>query len=99
MGSERFAYGKVAKIENGCIMVIDDEATKINYAEAEFHTLNVFERINVIYEYDSSKKTEKLFKSGSDALRDYESAGEKCSRVMVVTNTIWPYAIIIYNPD
>ena len=93
----RAVFGKVAKFEDGQILIVDDEASNVNTAVGEIFSYKTFQSQGRVYVYDTEKRKDPVTKASDGDIFDYASTGENCSRAVVLTSMCWPVAMIIYN--
>lgn len=93
----RAVFGKIARFEDGQILVVDDEAADVNSAAGEIFSYKTFQSQGRVFVYDTGKSKNQMSKATDGDIYDYASVGENCSRAVVLTSMCWPRAIIVYN--
>ncbi|MDD6484453.1 MAG: S-layer homology domain-containing protein [Clostridiales bacterium] len=95
--SPRAVFGKIARFEDGQMLVVDDEAADVKSAVGEIFNYNIFQNQGRVFVYDTDKRKDQMSKATDGDIYDYASVGESCSRAVVLTSMCWPVAIIVYN--
>jgi len=97
--STRIVFGKALRVEDGLMKLVDENSTGKPQDAFEIVTLSVYNSQGRIYKCDTNGKNVTISPATINDVFDYDSLGEKCSRVVVVTGMIWPRAMLIYNQD
>lgn len=91
----RLVYGKVGMLEDGQLLLLEDDETSVASSTSEIHNASLYS----LYVYDKSLIKDKVRKGTLADIYDYESFGDMCSRIVIYTDIFNPRVMIIYNEE